>query len=289
MIGSPCLGVGTHGDPTAAVCRPAGRPAVRRTPSRTLALRARVAYLRVRVEVMGSHKCGIVGESQPVLIMINPMIFTRTRMSCACAQRGGALGGLPAAAAADRHQERQGGAGGRARRLSILLNPDGSIGSPCLGVCTHCDPIIIASADRWATRPARYAARSGRCWAAAAAARRGRGRPPSSACWRRRRGARRARRPPVRLACPPVPIGPPCLGVCIHCDPIAAVRRRRAMACLSMHRRRKNTGRGRALPVRPQCARWLSAAAAAGGDCLASPSSSPSKARGVTALQVRGA
>jgi hypothetical protein len=149
--------------------------------------------------------------------------------------------------------------------------------------------IIIASADRWATCPARYAARSGRCWAAAAAARRGRGRPPSSACWRRRRGARRARRPPVRLACPPVPIGPPCLGVCIHCDPIAAVRRRRAMACLSMHRRRKNTGRGRALPVRPLCARWLSAAAAAGGDCLASPSSSPSKARGVTALQVRGA
>jgi hypothetical protein len=35
--------------------------------------------LRVRVEIMGSKKCRIVGESQPVLIMINPMIFTRTR------------------------------------------------------------------------------------------------------------------------------------------------------------------------------------------------------------------
>jgi hypothetical protein len=28
---------------------------------------------------MGPQKCGIVGKSQPVLIMINPMIFTRTR------------------------------------------------------------------------------------------------------------------------------------------------------------------------------------------------------------------
>jgi hypothetical protein len=35
--------------------------------------------LRVRVEIMGSQKCGIVGKSQPALIMINPMIFTRTR------------------------------------------------------------------------------------------------------------------------------------------------------------------------------------------------------------------
>jgi hypothetical protein len=33
----------------------------------------------VRVEIMGSQKCGIVGKSQPVLIMINPIIFTRTR------------------------------------------------------------------------------------------------------------------------------------------------------------------------------------------------------------------
>jgi hypothetical protein len=35
--------------------------------------------LRVRVEIMGSQKCGIVGKSQSVLVMINPMIFTRTR------------------------------------------------------------------------------------------------------------------------------------------------------------------------------------------------------------------
>jgi hypothetical protein len=38
-----------------------------------------VRVLRVRVETMGSQKCGIVGKSQAVLMMINPMIFTRTR------------------------------------------------------------------------------------------------------------------------------------------------------------------------------------------------------------------
>jgi|EP01049_Picozoa_sp_SAG25_P009352 hypothetical protein len=31
------------------------------------------------------QKCRFVGKSQSVLIMINPMIFTRTRRSCACA------------------------------------------------------------------------------------------------------------------------------------------------------------------------------------------------------------
>jgi hypothetical protein len=39
------------------------------------------ADLRVRVETMGSQKCRIVGKSQSVLIMINPIIFTRTRMA----------------------------------------------------------------------------------------------------------------------------------------------------------------------------------------------------------------
>jgi hypothetical protein len=43
-----------------------------------------VLVLRVRVEIMGSQKCGIVGQSQPVLIMINPIIFTRTRIGCCC-------------------------------------------------------------------------------------------------------------------------------------------------------------------------------------------------------------
>jgi hypothetical protein len=36
------------------------------------------SHLRVRVETMGSQKCGVVGISQTVLIMINPIIFTRT-------------------------------------------------------------------------------------------------------------------------------------------------------------------------------------------------------------------
>jgi hypothetical protein len=35
----------------------------------------------VRGEIMGSHNCGIVGKSQLVLMMIDPMISTRTR-SC---------------------------------------------------------------------------------------------------------------------------------------------------------------------------------------------------------------
>eukprot|EP01047_Picozoa_sp_COSAG01_P035515 COSAG01_NODE_2732_length_7167_cov_174.607951_5_plen_192_part_00 len=52
--------------------------------------------VRVRVEIMGSPTCRIVGKSQPVLAVIHPIVFTRTR-----------------------------------------------IGSPCLGVCTHCDPISI--------------------------------------------------------------------------------------------------------------------------------------------------
>jgi hypothetical protein len=32
---------------------------------------------RVRVEIMGSQKCGIVGKSQPVRIVTNPMISPR--------------------------------------------------------------------------------------------------------------------------------------------------------------------------------------------------------------------
>jgi hypothetical protein len=36
--------------------------------------------IRVRVEILGSQKRRIVGKSQSVVIMINPIIFTRTRM-----------------------------------------------------------------------------------------------------------------------------------------------------------------------------------------------------------------
>eukprot|EP01047_Picozoa_sp_COSAG01_P046872 COSAG01_NODE_4432_length_5031_cov_3.848540_5_plen_66_part_00 len=39
-----------------------------------------VGGVRVRVEIMGSQKCEIVGKSQSVLaMMINPMISARTR------------------------------------------------------------------------------------------------------------------------------------------------------------------------------------------------------------------
>jgi hypothetical protein len=43
----------------------------------------RYLLIRVRVEIMGSQKCGIVGKYQPVLIMIKPIIFTRTRSKSA--------------------------------------------------------------------------------------------------------------------------------------------------------------------------------------------------------------
>jgi hypothetical protein len=39
------------------------------------------------MEIMGSQKCAIVGKSQPVLIIDNPIIFTRTRKNGACHQR----------------------------------------------------------------------------------------------------------------------------------------------------------------------------------------------------------
>jgi hypothetical protein len=58
----------------AVSCRSCEAPPPRYANGRALAV-----FLRVGVEIMGSQKCGIVGESQPVLIMINPMIFTRTR------------------------------------------------------------------------------------------------------------------------------------------------------------------------------------------------------------------
>jgi hypothetical protein len=40
---------------------------------------AAAAAARVRVEIMGSQQCGIVGKSQPGLVMIDPVNFTRAR------------------------------------------------------------------------------------------------------------------------------------------------------------------------------------------------------------------
>eukprot|EP01047_Picozoa_sp_COSAG01_P007663 COSAG01_NODE_293_length_19376_cov_41.772060_15_plen_150_part_00 len=48
--------------------------------------------IRVRVEIMGSQKCGIVGKSQSLLIMNDPMISTRTRTLPASSPRA-ACGG----------------------------------------------------------------------------------------------------------------------------------------------------------------------------------------------------
>ena len=39
----------------------------------------RCLHIGVRVEILGWQKCGIVGKSQRLLMMIDPVIFTRTR------------------------------------------------------------------------------------------------------------------------------------------------------------------------------------------------------------------
>jgi hypothetical protein len=43
--------------------------------------------IRVRVEIMGSQKSGIVGEIQSVFDMINPILFVRIRTREACMRR----------------------------------------------------------------------------------------------------------------------------------------------------------------------------------------------------------
>jgi hypothetical protein len=41
--------------------------------------------MRMRVEIMGSPNCRIVGESQAVLVLLDPMISTRPRIGRTCA------------------------------------------------------------------------------------------------------------------------------------------------------------------------------------------------------------
>jgi hypothetical protein len=60
------------GASTAAACARAG-------PSSLSHLVVGTGVVQVQVATMGSQKCRIVGKSQPVLIMTNPMIATRTR------------------------------------------------------------------------------------------------------------------------------------------------------------------------------------------------------------------
>jgi hypothetical protein len=52
---------------------------------------------------MGSQNCRIVGKSQSVLILINPIICTRTRMPCSQTPRPGELDPKRLAAAWDSH------------------------------------------------------------------------------------------------------------------------------------------------------------------------------------------
>jgi hypothetical protein len=52
---------------------------------------------RVQVEIMGSQKYGIVGKSQPVLIVINPIIFTRPPAPPGCSTSAGCAASAAAA------------------------------------------------------------------------------------------------------------------------------------------------------------------------------------------------
>jgi hypothetical protein len=61
-----------------ARCRPAET-----APRRRLSPRRPVCLHRCRAEIMGPGKYEIVGESQPVLMIIHPIISTRARMGSA--------------------------------------------------------------------------------------------------------------------------------------------------------------------------------------------------------------
>jgi hypothetical protein len=67
--------------------RPLPPPRESKQPGTTSTMSGR--RIRVRVEIMGSQTCRIVGKSQPVLIMINPMISTRTRTRGVGGRRAG--------------------------------------------------------------------------------------------------------------------------------------------------------------------------------------------------------
>jgi hypothetical protein len=65
--------------------------------------------IRVRVEIMGSQKCGTIGKSQSVL-RISPIVFTRTRIAGA--------GGV------ERERERERVRGGRKKGEGASVSPD---------------------------------------------------------------------------------------------------------------------------------------------------------------------
>jgi hypothetical protein len=89
--GCSTAGTATHSSAPARIAPPAPartpglprrcrreRPADPSTHTRTLSV-------WVRVIITGSQKCRNVGKSQTVLVLTNPMIFTRTRMrACVC-------------------------------------------------------------------------------------------------------------------------------------------------------------------------------------------------------------
>jgi hypothetical protein len=107
--------------------------------------------LRVRVEIMGSQKCGIVGSSQPVLMTINPMIFTRTRTQPRSALRPAQTlrGGPRLPACAERRSSRTTPTTGTPSSTwtptATVSRSCACIGSPCLRHCVHGASIGVLS------------------------------------------------------------------------------------------------------------------------------------------------
>jgi hypothetical protein len=64
----------------------------RRSHLRSSLWRCEGVCVRVRVRITGSQKCRIIGESQPVLVMSDPIISTRTHIG-ACVRASRAWGG----------------------------------------------------------------------------------------------------------------------------------------------------------------------------------------------------
>jgi hypothetical protein len=97
-----------------------GGPRNTHSPSPTIRNR-----LRVRVEIMGSQQCGIVGKSQSVLMMIHPMISTRTRTTYVAQQRLGSC-----------HAQVPRARGAAPRRVCAMQLLRSSITARSVGQCT---------------------------------------------------------------------------------------------------------------------------------------------------------